>query len=1042
VELHVPQATPPRRRFESPRFATHDLRYGRCVGSDREQELARTATAAASTRTEPGALVSATLGRFRLERELGAGGMGVVHAAFDPDLERRIALKVLRSATAPAEARDRLLREARAMARLSHPNVVTVHEVGTAGGRDFVAMELIHGETLAEWLRAQPRPPAEILDAFLAAGRGLAAAHAAGIVHRDFKPHNVLRSRDGRIVVTDFGLAREAYGALPPALDQTLPTGVTASAASPLVGLTVTGSLLGTPAYMAPEQWQGGPVTPATDQFAFCVALWEALAGQRPYPGPMLDDLRAQVARGPAALDTSRIPRRVRSLLRRGLDPDPARRWPSMKALLVHLVRGQRRPGVALAIAGGALAVAAALVLGLRGGDAPVAPCDPSKPDLAAVWSPGLRADLATKTSDAHVAVLDMASWSWRAARIAACGAPPQVRQAQLACLDGVLARFDALRQAAAAAPGSPAEAIQANLVDPAVCRKPAIADIPRLTLQPTPGVVAALALLGRSEAKPPPSDAELAGPAAASNTDACARVIATLAFNAASQDVARARALMADGVGIADQCGDERLRADLLIEDVPYPAEMPRIGPRGDAALRLAQTAAARVMQSDVAARLASMSLEAAVQRGQWTEAFRLAEVRFEGYRARGLRHRQLNAVVVRNHLRGSRGEPDDLRTLAADVKIWRPIAVAMHEAEIVRRLDVLDALARFQLGDVATAHADLVRLRAPRTGSGGMRITGEVVDRRGRPVAGATVAVASLLVADSAAIGLPSAMAVLDDSQDDLQLATSDPAGRFVIDGVSPSEVMAAQLDDQRSAPRAATDHVKLVLEPTRRITGKVELGAVPYTRVGVGAAPVDNSTGRFQMVGPVAPDGSFSLDGVTVGALQIGAAVQGDGFAQHIELQSVPASAAPVGGIVLRFPQSSRAIDVIVRSAVAAPLDGAQILLVPGKRAIASGADLIHLQESGMQLSSARPAAGEDVPRALRDTVRRDDLVAHIEHVAPGDLTVCAIGIPGDILDPATGKRMLAHLAELTVKCEQIGPTTDVVTVAVPPQPRFDP
>src|SRR5215470_10802797 len=366
------------------------MRYGRRVGSDREQELARTATAAASaTPDDPPVSLGATLGRYRLERELGAGAMGVVHAAFDPDLERRIALKVLKAATAAAEARDRLLREARAMARLSHPNVVTVYEVGTAGGRDFVAMELIHGETLAEWLRKARRPPAAILDAFLAAGRGLAAAHAAGIVHRDFKPHNVLRSRDGRIVVTDFGLAREAHDTPSPALDATLPAGAIStstggsSSSSLLAGLTVTGSLLGTPAYMAPEQWSGGAVTQATDQFAYCVALWEALAGARPYPGPTLDDLRTQVARGPAALDASRIPRRVRGILRRGLDPDPARRWPGMEALLARLVRVQRRPGIALAIAAGALAGIAALTVALRGGDAPVALCDPLARDVA-----------------------------------------------------------------------------------------------------------------------------------------------------------------------------------------------------------------------------------------------------------------------------------------------------------------------------------------------------------------------------------------------------------------------------------------------------------------------------------------------------------------------------------------------------------------------------------------------------------------------------------------------------------------------------------
>src|SRR5262249_49150408 len=154
--------------------------------------------------------------------------------------------------------------------------------------------------------RSAKRRPAAIIEAFIAAGRGLAAAHAAGIVHRDFKPHNVLRSREGRIVVTDFGLAREADGAVAVALELTLPAGTytpaTTSTPSSVAGLTMTGALFGTPAYMAPEQWSGGAVTPATDQFAYCVALWEALTGERPYRGPTLDDLRTQAARGPAAL--------------------------------------------------------------------------------------------------------------------------------------------------------------------------------------------------------------------------------------------------------------------------------------------------------------------------------------------------------------------------------------------------------------------------------------------------------------------------------------------------------------------------------------------------------------------------------------------------------------------------------------------------------------------------------------------------------------------------------------------------------------------
>src|SRR5215468_3292336 len=240
------------------------VRYPPPVANDptNRDDLARTATAPASSsvRPEPAEALGASLGRYRLERELGAGGMGVVHAAFDPDLERRIALKVLRVAAPGLEAKDRLLREARAMARLAHPNVVTVHEVGTANGRDYVAMELIQGETLADWLRSGKRRQFEIIAAFLAAGRGLAAAHAAGIVHRDFKPHNVLRSRHGRIVVTDFGLAREAQVERPSRRDA-MTSGITPPIAPPtalssgtpgaLPGITATGALLGTPAYMA-----------------------------------------------------------------------------------------------------------------------------------------------------------------------------------------------------------------------------------------------------------------------------------------------------------------------------------------------------------------------------------------------------------------------------------------------------------------------------------------------------------------------------------------------------------------------------------------------------------------------------------------------------------------------------------------------------------------------------------------------------------------------------------------------------------------------
>src|SRR5512138_3489613 len=222
-----------------------------------DDELAQTATAPA--RGSAKRIARTSLGRFQIEHELGAGGMGIVYAAFDPELERRVALKVLRARSADAVARLSL--EARAMAKLSHPNVITVYDVGSAGGEDFVAMELIDGGTLGEWVQRDKPRTAEIIAAFVAAGNGLAAAHAQGLVHRDFKPSNVLRSSTGKIVVTDFGLARSEGAAEPER-----PSPATARAiafdetqAPTAAALTATGSLLGTPAYMSPEQWRFEP---------------------------------------------------------------------------------------------------------------------------------------------------------------------------------------------------------------------------------------------------------------------------------------------------------------------------------------------------------------------------------------------------------------------------------------------------------------------------------------------------------------------------------------------------------------------------------------------------------------------------------------------------------------------------------------------------------------------------------------------------------------------------------------------------------------
>ena len=334
-----------------------------------------------------------TIHRYVVTGEVGAGGMGVVYAAYDYGLDRRVALKLLRDPR-PGAAQRRLLREAQALAKLSHPNVVTVYDVGTHREHVFVAMELVEGITLREWLASRPRSWRDVVDAFLRAGDGLAAAHAAGIVHRDFKPDNVLIDRRGRVRVGDFGLAlldRDDDG--PPEAAPAPGPGPVADAT-----LTASGAVLGTPAYMAPEQHAAARAIDArADQFAFCVALYEALYGHRPFAGESALALYDEIASGRVREPPrGRAPAWLRGVIARGLACDPAHRYPAMKALLEELrrpraVRRRRRwaAAVALAALGGGIAGAAGLgVFATRD------PCQGAAAGLAGVWDAARRAEL------------------------------------------------------------------------------------------------------------------------------------------------------------------------------------------------------------------------------------------------------------------------------------------------------------------------------------------------------------------------------------------------------------------------------------------------------------------------------------------------------------------------------------------------------------------------------------------------------------------------------------------------------------------------
>jgi eukaryotic-like serine/threonine-protein kinase len=319
------------------------------------------------------------IGRFVVLGLLGKGGMGEVYAALDPELDRKVAIKLLRGGTESdsPDGRMRLLREAQAIARVSHPNVVVVYDVGTHGRRVFIAMELVEGHTLRYWTHERARSWPESLEVFAAAGRGLAAAHDRELVHRDFKPDNVMIASDGQVRVMDFGLVQlggERVGAqLPESKAATAarsvlvgePAGIAEEedilstralgfqsitsgppGGAPTIELTRTGVALGTPAYMSPEQFLNQPTDARTDQFSFCVALYEALYGDRPFQGTNLVELSETVCSGRVreAPDGTRVPGWIREALLRGLRRDPTERWPSMKALLAEL---DKQPAVA-----------------------------------------------------------------------------------------------------------------------------------------------------------------------------------------------------------------------------------------------------------------------------------------------------------------------------------------------------------------------------------------------------------------------------------------------------------------------------------------------------------------------------------------------------------------------------------------------------------------------------------------------------------------------------------------------------------------------
>jgi tetratricopeptide (TPR) repeat protein/predicted Ser/Thr protein kinase len=404
----------------------------------------------------------AAIGHFLVLDRIGAGGMGVVFRAYDPELDRKVAIKLLRAPDELAdveEARARMLREAQALARVTHPNVVAVHEVGVHDGRVFLVMEFVDGETLATWQAAPDRAVDALIEAYVDAARGLAAAHRAGLVHRDFKPENVLVGRDGRVRVVDFGL-----------VGLVAPSGEVADEVDGPVDLTRTGMMLGTPRYMAPEQHRRDPLTARTDQFGFSIALWTALAGAPPFEGATYRALVRNVLAGTRTEPPrdSRMAPHVRRALERGLAVEPEARWPDMDALIAALAPPRQRSRAGLLAVGGAVAIAAtaataALVLTRSDEPAAPVPCAGMAALLAPIWSPARGAELtralhatgATRADAAAATItgrLDAFGAAWIDARQATCAATrvrgdqsEAVMDLRMRCLDQRARELDAL---------------------------------------------------------------------------------------------------------------------------------------------------------------------------------------------------------------------------------------------------------------------------------------------------------------------------------------------------------------------------------------------------------------------------------------------------------------------------------------------------------------------------------------------------------------------------------------------------------------------
>ncbi len=979
------------------------------------------------------------LGKYRLDRVLGEGGMGVVWAAHDPDLDRAVAIKVLRYAQASTQLRQRLLREARAMAKLKHPNVLTVYEVGTVGDRDYIAMELVDGKSLDGWLATKP-PEEYVWDAILAAGRGLAAAHDAGVVHRDFKPHNVLRSRDGRVLVTDFGLARGLLGEgdsasvdvatpLPdasetPGLDATVQAPVrSGSGISPRnsdsvldAPLTQTGALIGTPAYMSPEQYRGAPPDPRTDQFAFCVTAWQALTGERPFKGQTIEEMRAAVGGGVAGV-AAKIPRDVRAVLARGLDPIADKRYPTLEALLDDLERVAaipRRRRRLLYVAASLVLIAAATTVVVMRRNAPIATdCDAPEDAFAEAWSPTLKVELqrgkgiAPEQFARVASAFDAFRERWVDSYEKVCRTRTQKSfPDRIHCLESVRDEVSTLTFMLRSAPPQVYERFDPHGMLPYVgrCEKPHPEtgilyprDQPRRSQ--VLGVLArAIALRGMPPAQLDTAVAALEREAASIGWQpAVAGVLATsgMAYLNAGL-VEKARAIYTRALPVVRDAHDRRfeavirtgqLEASVAELEAPRAPLPPRLtDPRAPAVLHpeLANAfSIARTAAPDDPMLLGSIAILAAqshTRLAQWNryraaygEAIRYAQEARKQFELLGDLRRVARTAAIEADIYLERG---DERALDDALFTVRRAQDAMDQAGLEPEfgLDIIRLKVAFARREYNEVHRVVDKYARPQAGTMAT-ISGQVV-----PPGRATV-----VAWRGALVGDPK-RAFTDPSGVMVDVVESDATGAFTIHGELGWAIMAEAADSRTTPQVVGPGTITLSLKPTTTVSGTARgqnlLGAHAFARFSAG-----DST--WQVEAPIERDGTFDLRGIPAGTPRFGTSGDaGDGTRRVFALTAKD----------LVWP-SGQTLDVIVRSTTLD--DTARVWVFTGTPRF-SDLKRVHLESMALVAPDVATShvlkIGASNTDAGREHYKAGDRHAVITGTATGEVTVCAAARPG--------------------------------------------